>query len=58
MAKQFALIGASIVALAFVMSGQPEKRPVPGYQTAQDTTIHNCGKGWHRDSRSRFCVRD
>ena len=58
MQKQFALIYACVIGLAFVAGGNPEKRPVSGYQTVQDTMIHNCGKGWHRDSRSRSCVRD
>ena len=53
MGKQFALLCASIVALAFVVGGYPEKRPVPGYQTANDTQIHYCKKGWHRDSLRR-----
>jgi hypothetical protein len=58
MRKQFALICGCIIALAYVIGGQPEKRPVPGYQTANDTQIHYCKKGWHRDSNSRSCVRD
>jgi hypothetical protein len=58
MRRQFALTLAYFIGLVFIVSVSQEHRFAPGYQTVNDTSLHNCPKGKHWDYKQKMCIGD